>query len=72
MTARRSSGSSLVDSAVEPTRSQNITVSCRLSASEVVAETAAGMSEGCSERRGAAPPRSAAIAFSSLRRGPRG
>src|ERR1700757_2769958 len=32
MTARRSSGSSRADSAVEPTRSQNITVSCRRSA----------------------------------------
>jgi hypothetical protein len=31
-TARRSSGSSRADSAVEPTRSQNITVSCRRSA----------------------------------------
>ena len=32
MTSRRSSGSSRVDSAVEPTRSQNITVSWRRSA----------------------------------------
>ena len=33
MTSRRSSGSSRAESAVEPTRSQNITVSCRRSAS---------------------------------------
>src|SRR5690348_9255685 len=32
MTSRRSSGSSRADSAVEPTRSQNITVTCRRSA----------------------------------------
>src|SRR5450631_936189 len=36
MTSRRSSGSSWCDSAVEPTRSQNITVSCRRSASRAV------------------------------------
>ena len=32
MTSRRSSGSSRADSSVEPTRSQNTTVSCRRSA----------------------------------------
>src|SRR5215510_12335256 len=37
MTSRNSSGSSCVDSAVEPTKSQNITVSCRRSASGAVA-----------------------------------
>ena len=32
MTSRRSSGSILAESAVEPTRSENITVTCRHSA----------------------------------------
>ena len=44
MTSRRSSGSSRADSAVEPTRSQNITVSCRRSA---VGAQAAGSSGRC-------------------------
>src|SRR5262250_3675964 len=35
--ALRSSGSSSVDNAVEPTRSQNITVSCRRSADDATA-----------------------------------
>jgi hypothetical protein len=46
MTSRRSSGSSRADSAVEPTRSQNITVSCRRSASAGV-----GIAR-CGRRRG--------------------
>ena len=37
MTLRRSSGSSVADSAVEPTRSTNITVSCRRSAASAAA-----------------------------------
>jgi len=44
--SRRSSGSSRDDSAVEPTRSQNITVSCRrsaLSTREVAGTTAGGL-----------------------------
>src|SRR5262245_24676783 len=45
MTRRRSSGSSWVERAVEPTRSQNITVSWRRSASTV---TGRGSSAACS------------------------
>jgi len=62
ITARRSSGSSRADNAVESTRSQNSTVSCRRSA-------AAG---GSAAGGGTAPSCSAAIAFSSFNRGPSG
>jgi hypothetical protein len=65
---RRSSGSSRADNGVEPTRSQNNTVSDRRSASAAVAEIGAGAAEGCSAGDdGSVPSRSAAIAFSSVR-----
>src|SRR5712671_4712765 len=66
MTSRRSSGSSRAASSVEPTRSQNITVSWRRSAS-----VGAGASEGAAVTAavGTAAP-SAAMASSSLRRWP--
>jgi hypothetical protein len=41
MISRKSSGSSRAESAVEPTRSQNITVNCRRSASIVGGEIGA-------------------------------
>src|SRR5262245_55139568 len=52
MTARSSSGSSWVERAVDPTRSQNITVSCRRSASAVLGTKARGAegSTGSAER----------------------
>ena len=62
ITSRRSSGSRRAESAVEPTRSQNITVSCRRSAS-ADAERALPMPAGTSGR-------SAAIASSNRRRCP--
>src|SRR5215831_7333686 len=40
MTSRRSSGSSREDNGVEPTRSQNMTVSCRRSAPSMRADAA--------------------------------
>src|SRR5271168_3456139 len=43
MTSRRSSGSSRVESAVEPTRSQNITVICRRSAEVGMRATEGGI-----------------------------
>src|SRR5215472_3238268 len=43
MTSRRSSGSSAAERAVEPTRSQNITVSCRRSAAEAGAAWSTGV-----------------------------
>jgi len=54
-TERRSSGSSLVDSAVEPTRSVNITVSWRPSASSLrVSSVATGAGgAGCGNSRAA-------------------
>src|SRR5579862_5712580 len=57
MTWRRSSGSSLVESAVEPTTSQNITVSWRRSAAEDArgAAPAAGGGEGAGAATVAAP-----------------
>src|SRR5271167_4676773 len=61
MISRRSSGSNRVESAVEPTRSQNITVSCRRSA---VWATAAGTGAASTSLR------NAAIAASSFRRWP--
>src|SRR5262249_47133209 len=68
MISRRSSGSKRTDSAVEPTRSQNMMVRWRRSA-------AAGTSEGsvataATGAAGTALPRSAAIAASSRRRSP--
>src|SRR5438309_9536119 len=66
MTSRRSSGSRRAASAVEPTRSQNITVSCRRSASAETAPAGAtcAATGGASERR-------AAIAARSFRRADR-
>src|SRR5215475_3686847 len=67
MTSRRSSGSMAVESAVEPTRSANITVTWRRSAVSWVfgSVTATGIEEGAS---GAAVR--AAIAFNSFLRWP--
>ena len=58
MTSRKSSGSSRDESEVEPTRSQNITVSCRRSASIVGGEIGVGvaLTAGWAESRvGSAP-----------------
>ena len=56
MTSRRSSGSSLVESAVEPTKSQNITVSWRRSAAEPARIAgAAGAAAGDGAGAAAAP-----------------
>jgi hypothetical protein len=65
MTSRRSSGSSRAESAVEPTRSQNITVSCRRSAVAVTVTTL-----GFATGSGLPSLRNAAIAPSNLRRCP--
>src|SRR6516164_5371332 len=54
MIPRRSSGSSRADIGVEPTRSQNITVSCRRSASAAVPRT------GTATAAPKSPPRSTA------------
>src|SRR5215471_1264477 len=64
MIPRRSSGSTRTDSGVEPTRSQNMTVSCRRSASPKMADGTAAAAAGD------APPPKEAIASSSLRRSP--
>src|SRR5215472_15033143 len=56
MMLRRSSGSSLADSAVEPTRSQNITVSWRRSASSRRVGSVATGAEGAASAT-EAPPR---------------
>src|SRR6516164_2905921 len=63
MTSRKSSGSSRAESSVEPTRSQNMTVSCRRSAAST------GGAATLAADPGATPP-SAAMASSSLRRWP--
>src|SRR5262249_31268984 len=72
MTSRRSSGSMLADSAVEPTRSENITVTWRRSArsSECGPEVLDAVAVSA---EGALPvaPRRAAIASSNVRRCPR-
>src|SRR5215813_3199848 len=68
MTSRKSSGSMPVESAVEPTRSANITVTWRRSASSRGLESDPGASWGVVE----AAPASLAIAWSNLRRSPRG
>src|SRR5262252_1431903 len=65
MTSRRSSGSSAAERAVEPTRSQNITVSCRRSTAEAGAAWSAG-----AVGAGRSASRKAAIAASNLRRCP--
>jgi len=65
MTSRRSSSSSCTESAVDPTRSQNITVSCRLSAVPAVS-----LDSLRSAGFGRDSSRKAAIAASSLRRCP--
>src|SRR5271169_3994197 len=75
MTLLRSSGSRRVDISVEPTRSQNMTVSCRRSASvDRAAETEARVgldTSGASAARvDAVSDLRAAIAASSLRRCP--
>src|SRR6516162_3249023 len=67
MTSRKSSGSIPVESAVEPTRSANITVTWRRSASSRGLDSDPGASGGAAE---AAAP-SWAIARSNLRRSPR-
>src|ERR1700733_3915463 len=57
MTSRKSSGSSCVDSAVEPTRSQNITVIWRRSAAFAARATGgADIGEETAGEGGAAPP----------------
>jgi len=66
MTARISSGSSRADSAVEPTRSANMTVSCRRAAKSVAVD-ASGV--GDLESAADGPDRSS-IAVKSLRRSP--
>ena len=68
MTSRKSSGSSRADSAVEPTRSQNITVSCRRSASARCPPACGGDAAEAAAARWVPP--SAAIAARSLRRWP--
>ena len=68
MTSRRSSGSKRAESAVEPTRSQNITVSCRRSASPFGARVT-GVSASSPDASVAGTPK-AAMASSSLRRWP--
>ena len=71
MRSRRSSGSNCVDSAVEPTMSQNITVSCRRSASIIGGEVASDVALAAADWAtigGSAPK--AAIAANSLRRWP--
>ena len=70
-----SSGSRRVESWVEPTRSTNITVSCRRSAWAAAAATAglgAGAMSAVAARGGgaSAPVRRASMASSSLRRWP--
>ena len=64
MTSRRSSGSMRADSAVEPTKSENITVTWRRSA----ASRALGSIAGCGDTGKA--PASSAIASSSFLRWP--
>src|SRR5215510_9720474 len=68
MTSRKSSGSMPVESAVEPTRSANITVTWRRSASSHGLDSDSGAGWGVVE----AAPASLAIARSNLRRSPRG
>src|SRR5215469_8200702 len=66
MTARRSSGSRRAESSVEPTRSQNMTVSWRRSASlDTVVVARSGKTSGAGR-----PPSIAAMASSSRRRCP--
>src|ERR1700730_9741638 len=67
MTSRRSSGSMRVDSAVEPTRSANITVTCRRSA---VCGRDASITESWSNGVAGELVGNAAIALSNLRRWP--
>src|SRR3984885_12558677 len=55
MTSRRSSGSRRVESAVEPTRSQNITVSWRRSAAAPARAGAAGASAAAAAAGAASP-----------------
>src|SRR5262249_34562891 len=50
MTSRSSSGSSWVESAVEPTRSQNMTVNCRRSASGAAGRDLAALGEAVERR----------------------
>ena len=64
MTSRISSGSSRADSSVEPTRSQNSTVSWRRSASALFLSSRTRF--GLLGAGAASPPRSSAIAFSNL------
>src|SRR5580693_5295710 len=56
MTSRKSSGSSRVDSAVEPTRSQNITVIWRRSAAFAERATGAAISEKAAGEGATAAP----------------
>src|SRR5271155_4272597 len=58
MTSRRSSGSSCVDKAVEPTRSQNITAIWRRSATLAARVTGGGAGAGEGAEAADAPPSS--------------
>ena len=69
MTSRISSGSSRCDSSVEPTRSMNITVSCRRSASRSGGADTGADTELTGDMVSSS---SAAIAARTLRRGPTG
>src|ERR1700752_4361873 len=64
MTSRKSSGSSRADSAVEPTRSQNITASCRRSAASTrgVAGLATGVGAAAAPIGLPQPPQNSAEA----------
>src|ERR1700754_1934034 len=74
MTSRRSSGSSFVASAVEPTRSQNITVSWRRSAEELGVDENAEGSVTCTtadvDVRGPADSSAAAVSVSAAPQSP--
>src|SRR5258707_280166 len=64
MTSRRSSGSSRTESAVEPTRSQNMTVSCRRSADDAAGAVAG---DGGEPGANAAPQLAQNLACGGLR-----
>ena len=72
MTSRMSSGSSRLASAVEPTRSTNITVSCRRSAWDGPVGARRGAASSLIPTGGAGGPARARIALSTTLRGPSG
>ena len=72
MTSRISSGSSRVESAVEPTRSTNMTVSWRRSAWDDPVGARQGAASSLIPTGGGGGPTRARTAFSSTLRGPSG